>query len=159
MVIFTELGDEYLLLINFWRSLLFHLVISLLTIIIVLLTSFKMPIEFGLFNIFIYYLFGRMYLVKLSNWKKEIASIMPISLIAIIGIITIYAFKRYNNNGDGLWMIMDIYLASVVPSMYMTADILFVKISSTLQYKGMSVFYLPFSIFPSLLLWLGLKTK
>lgn len=121
--------------------------------------SFKLPIELGLFNIFIYYLFGRMYLVKLSNWKKEIASIMPISLIAIFGIITIYAFKRYNNNSDGLWVIMDIYLAGVVPSMYMIADILYVKISSTLQYKGMSEFYLPFSILPSLLLWLGLKTK
>lgn len=84
---------------------------------------------------------------------------MPISLIAIIGITSIYAFKRYNNNGDGLWVIMDIYLAGVVPSMYMIADIMYVKLSSTLQYKGMSVFYLPFSVLPSLLMWLGLKTK
>lgn len=147
------------MLINFLRSIVFHLVISVLTIIIVLVTSFKLPIGLGLFNIFIYYLFGRKYMVKLSNWKKEIASIMPISLIAIFGIITIYVFKRYNNSGDGLWMIMDIYLASIVPCIYIVADFLYVIISSTLQYKGMSVFYLPFSILPSLLLWLGLKTK
>jgi hypothetical protein len=118
-----------LLLINFFRALVFHLVISVLTIIIVLVTSFKLPIELGLINILIYYLYGRMYLVKLSNWKKEIASIMPISLIAIFAVIT---FKRYNNNGDDLWMIIDIYLASVIPCMTIVGNFLYVIIPSTL---------------------------
>lgn len=145
------------MLINFFRALLFHSVISVLTIIIVLVTSFKLPIELGLINILIYYLYGRKYLIKLSDWKKEIVSIIPISLIAIFAIFTIYTFKRYNNNGDDVWILIDIYLASVLPCMYLVGDFLYVIIPSTLQYKEMSTFYLPFSILPSLLMWLGLK--
>ncbi|MBP1964164.1 hypothetical protein J2Z65_003387 [Paenibacillus aceris] len=84
MLKYGYLLRSILLLKNSVRSLLFHTFICFKTILIILGFEFKISNELGLVNIFLYYLFGRFFLTKLTDWKKEISSILPVFIVGLI---------------------------------------------------------------------------
>jgi hypothetical protein len=135
---------------NSVKSFLFHVVICIATAIITLSLGTKITIEFGLINLFLYFLFGKLYLKKLDNSIKEIFSISP---IFIIGSLLFFVFTLIQLKAGvwvSHWFVINVFLASMGPSMVMLGEALNIKFV---------YLYLPFSLVPCLFMWLGLKSK
>jgi hypothetical protein len=139
------------MLSNSVKSLLFHTALSVVTVIVAFLSSLKIPIELGLVNVFIYFLVGKYFLKRLENPIKEVISLAPTFIIGAFLFLILYSIQLNNGVAEVKWTIMSIYLVSLGPSMLMLGE--------ALSVRSISYFYLPFSLLPSLLMWLGLQSK
>jgi hypothetical protein len=96
----------------------------------------------------------------MDNRLKEIISISITFLLGCLLILTFFIMQKRNGIAVTNWaLVVDFYLASLIPSMYMLAETVFIRYSNFFGHGGVGVFYIPFSVLPSLLMWLGLRSK